>query len=150
MFALALALAYAALAWVGIQVSIGGGKIAAIWLPCAMAAAAGLNWRVPLARILLPCFIAHNALLLAMGRPPGSTFFFALANTVEIGIIVLLARRIVPTPAHVREPRPPASSSWAVCRSLGRARFRTDRGHHDREHASGVPDQLGSMVGSPM
>ena len=105
LFALGLALAYAALAWVGIRVSLGGGKIAAIWLPCAMAAAAGLNWRVPIIRILLPCFIAHNVLLLALGRPPGSTFFFALANTVEIGIVVLLAHRVVPTPAHVREPR---------------------------------------------
>jgi PAS domain S-box-containing protein len=105
LMALAIALAYAALAWAGIQVSRGGGKIAAIWLPCAMAVAAGLNWRVPVIRILLPCFIAHAFLLLAMGRNPSDSFWFALASNVEIGIVLLLARRIVPTPAHVKEPR---------------------------------------------
>jgi PAS domain S-box-containing protein len=103
--AFALALVYAALAWAGIQVSQGGGKIAAIWLPCAVTVAAGLIWRIPILRLLLPCFLAHLTLLSVMGRTPSDTFGLALANAVEISIAILLARRIVPSPDQIKEPQ---------------------------------------------
>jgi PAS domain S-box-containing protein len=105
LIALALALVYATLAWAGIQVSQGGGKIAAIWLPCAVTVAAGLIWRIPILRLLAPCFLAHLTLLLVMGRTPSDTFGLALANAVEISIATLLARRIVSSPDQIKEPQ---------------------------------------------
>ncbi len=83
-----------------------GASIAAIWLPCAVMVAAGLNWRLSsILRLLVPCFLAHVTLLLAMGRTPSDTFGLALANAVEISIAILLARRIVPSPDQIKEPR---------------------------------------------
>ncbi len=40
-----------------------------------------------------------------MGRTPSDTFGLALANAVEISIAILLARRIVPSPDQIKEPR---------------------------------------------
>src|SRR5512139_4129483 len=81
---IAAMLIYAALAWSGIQVSRGGGKVAAIWLPCAVMVAAGLNWRFSLVRVLPFLLISHIALLQLMGRTIPDTIGLALANAVEI------------------------------------------------------------------
>lgn len=105
LIAIAVMLTYAGLAWSGIQVSRGGGKIAAIWLPCAVMVAVGLNWRIPLRRLLPLCLVAHVTLLQLMGRTVSDTAGLALANAVEIGIALALARRIISNPDQIKEPR---------------------------------------------
>lgn len=105
LLSIAAMLIYAGLAWSGIEVSRGGGKVAAIWLPCAVMIAAGLNWRFSLARFLPLIFIAHVALLQLLSRPISDTIGLAVANTVEISVALILARRIIANPDQIKEPR---------------------------------------------
>lgn len=105
LIALALMLTYAGLAWSGIQVSRGGGKIAAIWLPCAVMVAVGLNWRISLRQLLPLCLVAHVTLLQLMGRTIWDTAGLSLANAVEICVALFLARRIISSPDQIKEPR---------------------------------------------
>lgn len=102
---IAVMLIYVGLAWSGIQVSQGGGKIAAIWLPCAVMVAIGLNWRIPILRLLPLCLFAHVTLLLTIGRTIPDTIGLALANAVEICVALILGRQIISNPDQIKEPR---------------------------------------------
>ena len=85
---------FTALAWLSIALAREEGRIAALWLPNALAVAVLLRFRPPNEPILLGALLLGNltANLLA-GDPLAQGLAFAIANAVEIFLAVSLTRQ---------------------------------------------------------
>ncbi len=88
------AMAFFALAYVSIDFARNDGRIAAIWLPNAVAVATLLRFRFEQFRSLIGAiFVGNVAANLASGDPIAQALLLASANAVEIAIAVWLTRR---------------------------------------------------------
>ena len=88
------ALAFFALAYVSIDFARSEGRIAAIWLPNAVAVAALLRFRFEQFRSIIGAiFVGNVGANLASSDPLGQALLLAIANAVEIAIAVWLTRR---------------------------------------------------------
>lgn len=87
-----LAIAFAALAWIGVAWSRDGGPIAALWLPNAMLLGMLLQRERQSLRPFLLCFVANLATNIAAGIPEGVSLLRGVANMAEIAIVLLGTR----------------------------------------------------------
>lgn len=93
LYPLAGLLAFAALAYVSIELTRGDGRIAVVWLPNALAVALLLRRTVPHEPILLAAMFLGNILAnTAVGDGIVTATSLALANLVEIWLAVTLVR----------------------------------------------------------
>ncbi|MBX7497056.1 MASE1 domain-containing protein [Qipengyuania sp. 6B39] len=91
---LAAGLGFFVLALFSIELTRSGGRIAAVWLPNAIAVGLLLRFRVQGQGIALIAMAAGNiAANIAAGDAPVQALLLALANTTEIALAVALARR---------------------------------------------------------
>lgn len=92
---LGLAIVFGILAYVGIELTRGSGRIAMLWLPNGLAAAWLLSSRRQSAPFyVVACLIANIAVNRLVGDQWGTALGLAIANAIEIGVVVLLAGKV--------------------------------------------------------
>ncbi|WFL78259.1 ATP-binding protein [Altererythrobacter arenosus] len=88
-------LAFSLLAYASIELTRGDGRIAAVWIPNAVALAFLLRVRVPREPLFLFALVVGNICAnLAVGDPLPLALGLACANSIEIGVAVWLTRRL--------------------------------------------------------
>ena len=91
---LAGGLAFGALAWLSIEMSRGDGRIAAVWVPNAIAVAVLLRVRLKREHVLLASMWTGNVIAnTIVGDSPVTAIGLATGNTIEIACALMLMRR---------------------------------------------------------
>ncbi|GGA00097.1 hypothetical protein GCM10010923_05720 [Blastomonas marina] len=93
-------------AWLGITLTRGDGRIAAVWIPNAIALVALLsarrNQRVPLLGAMVAGFIVAN---IAIGDSPLRALSLSTSNAIEVGVALWLIERLCPLRPDMRQLR---------------------------------------------
>lgn len=100
-----IAILFGLLAWEGITLSVGSGRVAAIWLPNAVLVAFALAFRRPLSSLLLPGFIGNVVADIGVGDALLRSVLLSLVNSIEIAVAVVVARRFVRSAGTITNPQ---------------------------------------------
>lgn len=105
LYAAGIALLFGLLAWEGIAITRGSGRVAAIWLPNAVLVAFALAFRRPLPSLLLPGIVGNVVADLLVGDVLVRAVALSLVNGIETGLAITIARRFVRRAGTITHPR---------------------------------------------